>query len=405
MSKEKTGSATMMALAELRDQLLRYHQPIAERFDIRLEPRVSKEIEVLVDARRVFLIATNLVSNALKHAPRNGEVKFSLSVPYGQNFLEIRVDDNGPGIPKDKQRSIFQAFETGVSQMDILGGLGVGLALVKAAVDDLGGEISFSSKPGQGTHFVVLIPFANSTASEHPQVADDFQVSLTVTDAVLIVDDDNINREILSAKLRRLGFPVLTAENGQEAVDVIRATAGSPIKLVLMDSNMAVLNGIGATQAIRHLDLVEQPAICGLTARLDDDLRERMLTAGMDHVVEKPMTDQKLRSIVRRVDDAPDLREAMEADKEVVARSILRRDIPKLLILVENRKFDDAARTCARISAALVSVGLRKEAAFLRNIALRLNDALSLDRDEKDRLLELLDVIPGSGKVSGSNSS
>ena len=405
MSKEKPDTATMMSLAELRDQLLRYHRPIAERGGVKLVGQISDEIDVSVDARRVFLIATNLVSNALKHAPGNGVVKFSLSIPSGENFLEIRVDDNGPGIPKDKQSSIFQAFETGVDQMDILGGLGVGLALVKAAVDDLGGEISFSSKPDQGTHFVVLIPFAKSAAVESIHVESDFRISLTMNDAVLIVDDDKINREVLSSKLRRLGFPVQTAINGQEAVDVIRAASDAPIKLVLMDNNMALLDGIGATQAIRHLKLTEQPAICGLTARLDDDIREKMLNAGMDHVLEKPLTDQKLRAIVRRVSSVPEIANGIEVHKEVIARSILKRDIPKVLVLAENHKFGDAARTCARISAALASVGLRKEAAFLRNIALRLNDALPLDREEKDRLLELLDSIPHCPEASSLNSS
>lgn len=271
LSRGSTREIVHSRPVELVERLMRQHALIAEHQGVRLTGGINGDRQALVpvDATDAFLIMTNLVSNALKHTRAGDEVSFFISVREDIRTLQIEVRDTGAGIPKALRPRIYDAFVTTAGNMEFQSGIGVGLALVKRAVEIRKGSIDFASELGKGTTFTVTLPFVDGAVGQViPEDTAPVTDALTLApgDTILVVDDDVVNLQILSARLTAYGYKVLTASGGTGALRILKASQDNWPKLIFIDRNMPDLNGLETTRIIRSRFRDRACFICGLTA-------------------------------------------------------------------------------------------------------------------------------------------
>jgi signal transduction histidine kinase/DNA-binding NarL/FixJ family response regulator/HPt (histidine-containing phosphotransfer) domain-containing protein len=250
------------------------------------------------DPARLRRVVLNLVSNAVKFT-ENGAVHVSARTIRGSGgrpSLRFEVSDTGIGIPQDARHRLFNAF----SQVDgtisrRYGGTGLGLAICKRIVESLGGEIGVESEPGMGSLFWFEVP-ANPAPAQatRPETRPDPDALPRL--AVLLVEDNLVNRQVATSFLESLGQSVTIAVDGAEAL--AKATE-HVYDLILMDMQMPVLDGIAATRAIRKLagDAGRVP-IVAMTANASDSDRKLCLEAGMNGFESKPIGSARLARII-----------------------------------------------------------------------------------------------------------
>jgi signal transduction histidine kinase/CheY-like chemotaxis protein len=317
LSRGSTREIVHFQPVELVERLMRQHALIAEHHQVHLSGTISGDghASVPVDATDVFLIMTNLLSNALKHTKAGDEVVFSILVHEESQSLELRVWDTGAGISEALRPRIYDAFVTTSGDMEIQSGIGVGLALVKRAVEIRKGTIDFTSELGQGTSFTVTLPFAEGEVmSDAPEEAMPIseQVNLMPGDTILVIDDDMVNLQILSARLSAYGYKVLTASGGTGALRILKTIEGAWPKLIFIDRNMPDLNGMETTRIIRSRFRNKDSYICGLTAYVDQEIVKDMTSAGMDCVEQKPLSAATLEKYLK-----PKRNEPPQSEKSV----------------------------------------------------------------------------------------
>ena len=207
---------------------------------------------VLGDAGRFRQIVTNLVGNAVKFTEK-GHVFIDLkSRPMAgdQMMLSVRIEDTGLGIPKDKLASVFDKF----SQVDASStrrheGTGLGLAITAGLVNLFGGSVEVESELGIGSAFTVNLPFV--VVSERGQVTT---LPVNTSGArVLVVDDNAVNRRILTEQLGMCGFDTVAAENGSEGLAILKEAAriGVTVDAIVLDYHMPQMNGLDFAEALR----------------------------------------------------------------------------------------------------------------------------------------------------------
>jgi signal transduction histidine kinase/ActR/RegA family two-component response regulator len=240
--------------------------------------------QVVGDPARVRQVISNLLGNAVKFTPRGSVVVRVTRVAGTEETvtLEVSVEDTGVGLSVEQQARIFDAF---IQTEPTQGGSGLGLAIAKNLVETMGGEIGVHSELGLGSifWFQMEMPLAQEVARERAVAAGE-----PMFDArVLLVEDNDLNRDVLRMMLERMGCSVDTAANGAEGVD---AFCRGPYDLVLMDCQMPVLDGYSAAARIRDREEEhDRTPIVAITAyALAEDLR-RCLEAGMDDHISKPL--------------------------------------------------------------------------------------------------------------------
>jgi PAS domain S-box-containing protein len=233
-------------------------------------------------------ILLNLVGNAVKFT-RNGAVTVEIEALDGTadgvgRRVEFRVIDSGIGIAKADLERVFDDFvRLDTSYGRETGGTGLGLGITRRLVQALGGEIDATSHPGLGSRFRVRLPFAvDATAGQAPVAPG------AATGAVLIVDDNAINRFVLRHLLEETGLTVAEAEDGAEGVARAEAAA---FDLILMDISMPRMDGIEAARRIRAgLGPSSRARIVAVTAHAQPGERQRFREAGMSDCLVKPVT-------------------------------------------------------------------------------------------------------------------
>lgn len=246
----------------------------------------------LSDKARLRQILFNLLNNAVKFTYRGYvEVYFTEKCINGVEYLHIRVRDTGIGIAKEAQQKIFNPFEQAESSTTRrFGGTGLGLAIVKPLCDLMEGDIHLTSEPGIGSSFEVQVKISSCEPVFH-EVKEHKKLCYQGL-KVLIVEDNRTNAIILTTFMANKGFVCDCVENGELAVHAI---VTGEYDLVLMDNHMPVMDGVEATTAIRGLhDSKARVLIFGCTADVFKDTRERMLSAGVDYIVSKPIDDTDL---------------------------------------------------------------------------------------------------------------
>ncbi len=249
------------------------------------------------DVLRIKQIFSNLLSNAIKFTPKGSTVK--CVIWYAKGMLNIRVKDYGIGIPKEKQKSIFNSFYQVEGTTKEYGGTGLGLAISSKIAAMLGGEISLQSKEGKGSAFKLSIGM--QPGEELQEELDESHTENTSLDShILLVEDYEANRMFVGIILDNAGITYETANNGIEAIE--KFTNGT-YDLILMDENMPELGGVGAAKAIMQIEKErdqKHTPIISLTANALKGDRERFLQAGMDDYISKPVEPDKLLRTIRR---------------------------------------------------------------------------------------------------------
>ena len=270
--------------------------PDAEAKGLALAVEVEADEAALyaLDPSRLRQVLLNLLNNAVKFTP-SGRVVARLSVAKGleSDTLRVEITDTGIGVTPEQQQRLFQRFSQADGSISrSFGGAGLGLAICKALVGLMDGEIGLVSAAGRGSTFWVNLP----ARPAEPPPLDESAVEGAATARVLLVDDHPMNRELGEALLVLAGCHVVVAEDGDEAV---RLAAEQDFDIVLMDVHMPRMDGLVATRAIRAMDGArgEIPVIA-LTADVMPQQIERCRRAGMVDHIAKPIDRDTLYRVV-----------------------------------------------------------------------------------------------------------
>ncbi|EGB15363.1 multi-sensor hybrid histidine kinase [Pseudodesulfovibrio mercurii] len=261
------------------------------------------------DPDRLGQVLWNLIGNAMKFTPR-GLVELIVEVvarKEGRVCLQFKVRDTGVGIPEDKLDAVFDSFTQADSSLRKKHqGTGLGLTISRQLVNMMGGEIGVESAVGKGSTFFFTAWFGPAETAEPEPVQARPRSPRALHLNILLADDNPMNRKYLQHFLTMFGHTVVTAENGLEALEVLR-DRGRTVDVVLMDVQMPEMSGLEATRAIRESDgrqYDRRIPIIALTAYAMKGDRERMLEAGMDDYVSKPVDMHALsEAIVRCTED------------------------------------------------------------------------------------------------------
>lgn len=259
---------------------------------------------LLGDPNRLRQVLSNLVGNALKFT-QQGQISIrmrSREESPGELSLHLEIRDTGPGIDAQQQARLFQPFSQGeTSTTRRFGGTGLGLAISKRLVEAMGGKIGVISAPGAGATFWFTVVLPISTVAEGADVvhsADIADGSGERVLKVLLADDVEINRMLISAMLHRRGHIVTTVENGRQAVE---AVAAERFDVILMDMQMPVMDGLEATRAIRALpDGKARVPVIALTADAVVEHQQHYLDCGLSGFLTKPVDWNHMFETIRR---------------------------------------------------------------------------------------------------------
>ncbi len=293
-------------LTRLVEDLVALFRPQAESKGIELTTQLSDKLPELLrgDPVRLRQILTNLLSNAIKFTD-SGEVSLRIDCDqHGaeQVTLRISVRDSGVGIPPKQQAILFRPFQQGDGSITRrYGGTGLGLVITRRLAEMMGGNISLSSQPGEGSTFNVAIRLNVSHTDSVPTYPLSLDTGMTVHTlppglSILVVDDNPLNLTLASTLLRNEGVSVVTAESGVEALE--RVAAGN-FDLILMDLEMPQMSGLEAARKIRGAyNGIEKLPIIAITAHVFPEMRREVLEVGMNDILAKPYKPEQLTAVV-----------------------------------------------------------------------------------------------------------
>ena len=310
---------------------------------VKLEANIDPNVPELVtgDAQRLRQVLINLVGNALKFTCK-GSVVLNLNQVRENgrtSELQFEVRDTGIGIAPDRQNKVFEAFsQADGSTSSQYGGTGLGLTIARQLVKLMGGELALESAPNIGSTFRftlamplrqqdllanpspattspnVMLPSLSGPASRVPR-----ELPLAGDVDVLVAEDNAVNAELAVAMLGAHGLRSLVVPNGLEAV---KCCIRRRYRLVLMDGQMPLLDGLGATRAIRanERNTLHRQTIVAVTAHSFPEYRDECRAAGMDGFLAKPLTKQTLGQIL----EAHLLREDSASSADAIAEALNR---------------------------------------------------------------------------------
>lgn len=276
-----------------------------ERKKIKLITDVSEEIPAYIsgDAFRLRQVLLNLMDNAVKFTDQ-GKIKLQVNSlgQDGNNIkLQFIISDTGIGIPSEKQNILFQPFtQADGSTTRKYGGTGLGLSITKRLVELMGGEIWLESKVGVGSTFYINMTFElkiDANAIESLSINNGLKV--------LIVDDNHIDREIISGFLEHLNFEYTTVHSGEEAIEVVNnllAENNEAYDLILLDYQMPGMNGIETAQRIKQIkELKKIPVIIMVTAYDSQETKSKAEDLGFSGFLVKPVNQSTIFDSIIKV--------------------------------------------------------------------------------------------------------
>ncbi|MBX7458298.1 MASE1 domain-containing protein [Qipengyuania sp. 1NDH17] len=304
-------------LGKLAGDCVRLHQTGAERKDVHLSLACGPDLpeRVVTDPLRLRQILLNLIANAVKFT-ENGSVE--VSVQREGERLAISVEDSGIGIDPARLEQIFDPFtQEEASTTRRFGGTGLGLSISRQLAELLGGSLSVDSMPGVGSRFTLRVPLEEvpaEAAAAKRNAAEAPAAQMRSGARVLLAEDHDVNRMLVTAMLEQLGQHVEVAHDGLEAVSkaLDAAESDAPFDLVLMDVQMPGCDGYSATRMIRQGGVSQaRLPIVALTANAFPEDVAAARDAGMQAHLAKPLVFEELAAAlarwlpVRIVDEAP----------------------------------------------------------------------------------------------------
>lgn len=248
------------------------------------------------DETRLLQVIDNLLTNASKYSPAGGAIRVAVETTTAQ--CELTVADDGRGIESDMLEDIFDMFVQSDSTLDRSdGGMGVGLTLVRTLVEMHGGSVAAASDgPGCGSQFIVRLPLA-SPGMEQPRIVRPAprEVGLSVA----LVEDNADSREMLKSILELEGFYVKCAEDGRQGVELILAESPD---VAVIDIGLPIMDGYQVAREVRGRCSVDQPRLIALTGYGQVEDRHRVLAAGFDEHLVKPVEMNRLLDALAAAD-------------------------------------------------------------------------------------------------------
>ncbi|PKQ60445.1 hypothetical protein BZG01_20985 [Labilibaculum manganireducens] len=262
---------------------------------LKIQKTLNDEDSIIyTDPGRLEQLLSNLIENAIKFTD-NGFVEFGYQLKE-KNKIEFFVKDTGIGIPEKSMENIFHSFR----QMDgsdtrQYSGTGLGLTISNRLAEILGGEIRVESRENLGTCFFVTLPYNRSKLKiEKTEVGDKKNYNWKGK-SILIVDDEKTNFSFFKASLAKTNAEILWATNGSEAIIICQSVA---VDLVLMDIQMPIMNGYDATKEIKLFN--SQIPIIGQTAYFQKEYKQKVIAAGCDDYLSKPIKTSKLLDSIEK---------------------------------------------------------------------------------------------------------
>ena len=250
-------------------------------------------------------VMMNILSNAVKYNRENGQIYIScMEIPSEQpemTTMEFVCRDTGIGMTAEFQKCVFEPFaQEHTGSRTKFAGTGLGMPIAKNLVEKMGGTITFESKEGVGTTFVIRLPFKINLYADKREEQKDVSEKSIKGLHILLAEDNELNMEIAEFMLQNEGADVTKAWNGQEAVELFRNSEPGEFDVILMDIMMPVMNGYEATKMIRSLDREDAKAIpiIAMTANAFTEDRLRAKEAGMNEHISKPVDVRLLVKVI-----------------------------------------------------------------------------------------------------------
>lgn len=316
MSYIESGKITLKTevfnLVELIDTIVLIMQ---EQFDTRkqffnMDVSGIKDVELLGDRVRIQQILINILGNASKYTPSGGKITFTATQKSeesnGDKIYVFTISDTGKGMSEEFIQKIFKPFEREEKVEEEIEGTGLGMAISKSITDLMNGNIQIESCINKGTIVTVTIPLKCSSVLPDTVEADDEEdeidkYAVLKGKKVLVVDDNEINRDIACDYLEDVGVITEAANNGKEAYDIIASE--KYFDAVLMDIRMPVMNGYDATRNIRGLDseYAHNVPIIAMTANAFDEDVQMSIQTGMNDHISKPLNADTMYKALSKV--------------------------------------------------------------------------------------------------------
>lgn len=280
------------------DDMMR-SQVTLKQLDLRFERHFPTGRPVYLDVLRFSQVFINIIGNAIKFTEPGGSIIAQSTLvdeKDGVAYIRFSVTDTGIGIAPEAIRRIFRSFEQGSKNTSMAyGGTGLGLAISSNLVRMMGGTLEVKSRLGEGSEFYFTLPLPFASVSDVLPLKRSEKIQLDKRDfsgkRVLVVEDNEMNREIAISLLEMHGFVVETADNGKLAVDAFLSHPAGHYDAILMDVRMPVMDGLEATKNIRisgREDARSVPIIAMTANAFDEDTRQS-IASGMNGHLSKPV--------------------------------------------------------------------------------------------------------------------
>ena len=253
-------------------------------------------------------VMMNILSNAVKYNRENGHIYIScMEIPSKQpemTTMEFVCRDTGIGMTEEFQKCVFEPFaQEHTGSRTKFAGTGLGMSIAKNLIEKMGGSISFESKEGAGTAFVIQVPFKIDADADKREEQRNVSEKSIKGLHILLAEDNELNMEIAEFVLQNVGADVTKAWNGQEAVELFRKSEQGGFDIILMDIMMPVMNGYEATKMIRSLDREDAKTIpiIAMTANAFTEDRLKAKEAGMNEHIVKPLDVELLIKVIHKL--------------------------------------------------------------------------------------------------------
>ena len=316
MARIESGKATLRTetgdAEELLEALKAVFEPMVEKKHLKYNCTLEVEHRFIIcDVTKVREIVLNIISNSVKYTPEGGCVTVKITEVPGKETdrtsYRFYIEDTGIGMSAEYLPHIFEEFtrERTSTESKVVGA-GLGLPIVKALVDLMGGTIQVESEMGKGSRFEVILPFKIASEEEIRKKQEenaDKPAEGVQGKRILMAEDNDLNAEIAMAILEENGFETERVEDGRECVEAFSKKPSGYYSVILMDIQMPNMDGYEAAKAIRNLDREDagKIPIIALTANAFDEDRKKAFAAGMNGHIAKPISAETLLKTLENV--------------------------------------------------------------------------------------------------------
>ena len=323
ISKLETGSLEFISanfsiteiITSIKEQVIASVQQKKLKISVSIHPDIPNV--VVGDSLKISQAIINLLDNAIKFTDKGSiELKVTLEEIIDNSVAKITftVTDTGIGIAQEKHKEIYDAFvQVDTSLTRKYAGIGLGLSITKRIVELMNGTIGMESKLGEGSSFYFTVPLLLSQCDRKSLAADDADADKDMDDdslmtdeqlyeinkgkAILLVEDNELNREVIVTILEDYGLSIDTAANGIEAIE---AAKNKKYNIIFMDIQMPLMDGLEATREIRKLPGMESVPIIALTAHARESDYKKSIEAGMNDHISKPIKPLTFLNVIKK---------------------------------------------------------------------------------------------------------